>query len=370
MKHPGQPAEALRKGVSYMTPSTKRIIPKDRDRRDYATPTTAKVDYRSPADEAEARLDGPIGQSTDVELRAVAHFIAGPGRKAHVVYLDILDELRDRQREAERHAYRATAATIRDLPRLPRCPNTSNGEKRSRATQTFCRRAYRRWLENDAGEPVAEWLPCRSRTCQDCRAAIDQSDAERVAAGIGPNGWVVEIDAAQWATMSKRLNRRGINGARIPSNRHHDRVVVVADSPPVPGAVPVADVESLTADLMRTRPTGQARRLTTFGDIPSRDEWDERQRVAAPVGLTDWMAAHVQPADVEVVAVALGVEVEITAMTVRLLCRWDDWRADAVRRGKQWSDMRIETLIREGVIPADEPPDEAYEQAELVGVAS
>jgi len=352
--------------------SSRHRIPGQSDIREYDPEAR---DYRSSADRAEARLDGPLESSTDAELRAAAHVTAGTGPRTQPAYEAVLEELRDRQAEAERYAYRATAATIRDLPRLPRCPNTSSGEKRSRATQTFCRRAYRRWLENDAGEPVAEWLPCRSRTCQDCRAAIDQSDAERVAAGIGPSGWVVEIDADQWPTMSKQLNRRGINGARIPSNRRHDRVVVVADSPPGPAAVPVLDVESLTADLMRTRPTGQARRLTTFGDISSRDEWDDRQRVAAPVGLSDWMAAHVQPADVELVAGALGVEVETTAMTVRLLCRWDDWRADAVRRwcrnpsGKQWSDMRIETLIREGVIPADEPPDEVYEQAELVGVA-
>ncbi len=40
----------------------------------------------------------------------------------------------------------------------------------------------------------------------------------------------------------------------------------------------------------------------------------------------------------------------------------------AVRRPQQWEDMRIETLIQ-GVIPAEEPPVEVYEQAELVGVA-
>ena len=56
-------------------------------------------------------------------------------------------------------------------------------------------------------------------------------------------------------------------------------------------------------------------------------------------------------------------EREVTPTGLRLKVRWDDWRAVAVRRwcknptGKQWSDMRIETLIREGVIEADEPPD-------------
>jgi hypothetical protein len=186
----------------------------------------------------------------------------------------------------------------------------------------------------------------------------------------------VEIDADQWPTMSRRLQRRGINGARIPSNKHHDRVVVVADSPPVPGAVSVHDVESLTADLMRTRPTGQTRRLTTFGDIPSRDEWDDRQRVAAPAGLTDWMNDLIQPGDVELVASALGLEVETTAATVRLKVRWDDWRAVAVRRwcrnpaGKGWAEMRLETLIREGVAEPEEPPDEVYDEQLALEVAS
>ena len=118
------------------------------------------------------------------------------------------------------------------------------------------------------------------------------------------------------------------------------------------------------------------RRLTTFGDVTSAAEWEGRHRAEAVDGVTDWMDRRVQPVDVERVAASLGIDAETTPTGLRLKVRWDDWRAVAVRRwcknptGKQWSDMRIETLIREGVIEADEPPDEAYEQAELVGVAS
>jgi len=75
------------------------------------------------------------------------------------------------------------------------------------------------------------------------------------------------------------------------------------------------------------------------------------------------MDRRVQPVDVERVAASLGIDAETTPTGLRLKVRWDDWRAVAVRRwcknptGKQWEDMRIETLIREGVIEADEPPD-------------
>jgi len=260
------------------------------------------------------------------------------------------------------------AETRRLLGIPPKCRDSSNRETTSRTNATrgdrYCHRAYRRWLENDAGEPTATWLPCRSRTCRDCRPRIDQSDAERITYGLrGGDVWLSEVSIDRWRTVKTRLDRHGATVARFHSPRDYDTVLVVADEPVAPGAVKLSEVETVIGDLMRTRPTGQHRRLTTTGDIPSRDEWDDRHHKPQTVGAWDWMSKHTQPADIERVAAALGVPVERTAGTVRLKVGWDDWRAQAVRRwaknptGKQWEDMRIETLIREGVIEADEPPD-------------
>lgn len=250
------------------------------------------------------------------------------------------------------------------------CPNNSYKDIRNRTTRTtYCYRAQRVWVQNAEGEPVARFLPCRSRTCKDCRAGLDQSDAERLTDAIGTRGYVVEIDKAQWDTVYKRLRRAGATGARIPSTRTADALVVVADIPPTPDATPVADVAVLTQDLCAHRPTGLERRLTTFGGVKSRDEWENRPSETAIDGETDWMARTVQPDDVERLAVAVGVPFERTGSTIRLRCRWDDWRAVAIRKwaknpsGDAYEKQRRDTLIKEGVYGSDDPPDEAYEEA-------
>ena len=260
----------------------------------------------------------------------------------------------------------ALRSQLRDRDHVA-CRDSSYGRQRNRTSATFCRRAFRRWTENSRGEPAAVWLRCRSRTCPDCRGAIDQSDADRIADGIGPDAWIVEIPRDQWVTVSTWLRRHDAARLQCASNRDPTKVVVVADMPPTPDAHKLTDPASMIRDLVATRPTGQTRRLTTAGQIVSRDEWDDRYHAEAIDGETDWFAPTVQPADIELVAAALGVEIRTTttADTVTLLCQWDDWRSVAIRRWArnpsrvEWADVYRATLRGEG-IPFDDPPLTAY----------
>jgi hypothetical protein len=268
---------------------------------------------------------------------------------------------------AEQDEARRILAAETLTPQRPQteCPNSSNKRHRSRAIGTFCRRAYRREIiDAGTGRPAFVFLACDSRTCRDCRPGIDNADAERIADGLGTVAYLAEIDADKWGTVSKRLRRHSVDAVKIPSTRDPLKIVVVANEPPTPDAVRIVDVATVVRDLMMTRPTGQTRRMTTLGGIESRNEWEDRQKAEA-VDSGRAFSPTVQPADVEKVADALGVPVTVTttayATTIRV-GETDAWRLDALRRwcrnpgGKQWADMRRETLIREGALDPDPPP--------------
>jgi len=247
--------------------------------------------------------------------------------------------------------------------------DSSVRSKKERTTATPCPRGFGKWIANDRGEPVFASLRCRARTCPICRVQVDESDAERITDGIGPDAWIAEVPRDQWRTVSKRLDRADATAVQCASNRDPHSVVVVADMPPTADAHKLTDPASAIRDVVATRPTGWERRLTTKGRIVSRDEWDDRQHAKAieadADGPTDWTAPGVTLADIERVAAALGVETYTTADAVTLRCRWDDWRSVAIRRWArnpsrvEWADMYRDTLRGEGV-PVDDPPLSVY----------
>lgn len=278
--------------------------------------------------------------------------------------------LTDAEQDEARRILAAETVTPQRSPAA--CPDSSYQGNKERSNRTLCRRAYRRALRHpETGEAFVAFLDCGSRTCPDCRSGLDDSDTGRIAAGLGTVGYVAEIAADDRETVAKRMRRHGATGAFVPSNRDPSRIVVIADEPPTPGAVRIADVPSVVRDLMMTRPTGAARRLTTFGAVESRREWEGRGTAEALDGPGEWIAPTVQPADVENVAEALGIPFETTetrhGIAIRLRVPWDDWRAVALRRwcrnpaGKHWEQMRIDTLIREGAY-TETPPDSAYRE--------
>jgi len=311
----------------------------------------AYIDYRTPADDDADR------RQWDAEATGIRDYAAAidpPGFDA--VQLAPAD-------------HTATVAAIRSQLRerdRPGCRDSSYRSKQERTTATRCHRAIGLWVRGDDGAPVYVRPPCRSRTCADCRPAIDGSDAERIADGIGPDAWIAEIPRDQWIAVSTRLRRHDATRLQCASNRDPTKVVVVADEPPTADAHKLTDPATAIRDLLATRPTGQARRLTTTGRIVGRDEWDDRYRAEAIA--EDWAAPGVSLADIELVAAALGVATSVTADTVTLRCKWDDWRSVAIRRwGRnpsrvEWADMYRDTLRGEG-IPVDDPPLVAYAEA-------
>jgi len=218
-------------------------------------PTTAKRDYRSPADEAEARLYIPIADACDVELQAAAHDIAGPGRQAQLVYVGTLEELRRRKGKTERRAHNSK-----------RVHSDRRGKKNTSTTTTrgyehigSCRSPIPVALGYDDG--TERYRPVGCGNCEPCQKKAAEITAEQARRVVGETGYLHTVSDADYRAMITRLTRHDAGWYQVPAPKGQRRVIATEPAGP---SVPVDTVEAArTAQL--ARPTDDHRRSSYRG---------------------------------------------------------------------------------------------------------
>lgn len=249
----------------------------------------------------------------------------------------------------------------------------SPSKKKDRDTRTIdqCPRAFRRVID-DGSSALAIWLPCKARTCEYCRPAIDERDAARLVASLADaeTFYRATIPVASWGRVYKRAQRKGAVAVKMQSAASHDHIEVVSSEPVTVDARPVSTGE--VVDLVEHRPPWAPGRARMSGPgLISVADWEERTNPTKPEARAVTMHHSVTADDVEVAAEVLKIPTAREGpYQIRLLAPWTDPRMVALRAWVQdpngsleWSRMLWEAEVAQGARPIEDPPLDAYTEA-------